>query len=117
MDPALAAEALAGGASPLTGREADVLRAASAGGTVADIARALRLSQGTVRNHLSSAIGKTRARTRAEAARLAETQRLAVIAAPVERLAQVSQASRGSEAADVAGEPACGLRWRSARRS
>ncbi|MBP0458896.1 response regulator transcription factor [Streptomyces montanisoli] len=72
VDPALAAEALAGGASPLTAREADVLRAAAEGGTVADIARALRLSQGTVRNHLSSAIGKTRARTRAEAARLAE---------------------------------------------
>ncbi|MEV0845726.1 response regulator transcription factor [Streptomyces sp. NPDC049954] len=72
VDPALAAEALAGGTSPLTGREADVLRAAAEGGTVADIARALRLSQGTVRNHLSSAIGKTRARTRAEAARLAE---------------------------------------------
>ncbi|AEN08024.1 MULTISPECIES: response regulator transcription factor [unclassified Streptomyces] len=72
VDPALAAEALAGGASPLTGREADVLRVAAEGGTVADIARALRLSQGTVRNHLSSAIGKTQARTRAEAARLAE---------------------------------------------
>jgi two-component system response regulator DesR len=73
VDPALAAEALAGGASPLTGREADVLRATAEGGTVADIARALRLSEGTVRNHLSSAIGKTQARTRAEAARLAET--------------------------------------------
>ncbi|MFE5119185.1 response regulator transcription factor [Streptomyces sp. NPDC056669] len=72
VDPALAAEALVGGASPLTGREADVLRATAEGGTVADIARALRLSQSTVRNHLSSAIGKTRARTRAEAARLAE---------------------------------------------
>ncbi|MFE7115896.1 response regulator [Streptomyces sp. NPDC057654] len=73
VDPALAAQALAGGTSPLTGREADVLRTAAEGGTVADIARALRLSPGTVRNHLSSAIGKTQARTRAEAARLAET--------------------------------------------
>ncbi|WP_149562775.1 response regulator transcription factor [Streptomyces cacaoi] len=72
VDPALAAEALAGGASPLTEREADVLRATAEGGTVADIARALQLSPGTVRNHLSSAIGKTQARTRAEAARLAE---------------------------------------------
>uniref|UniRef100_A0AAU3H6Z0 Response regulator transcription factor n=1 Tax=Streptomyces sp. NBC_01401 TaxID=2903854 RepID=A0AAU3H6Z0_9ACTN len=72
VDPALAAEALAGGTSPLTEREADVLRATAEGGTVADIARALRLSQGTVRNHLSAAIGKTQARTRAEAARLAE---------------------------------------------
>ncbi|MEV6644536.1 response regulator transcription factor [Amycolatopsis sp. NPDC051371] len=73
IDPALAAESLATGASPLTDREADVLRAAAEGGTVADIARALGLTPGTVRNHLSSAIGKTEARTRAEAARLAET--------------------------------------------
>ncbi|MEU3711893.1 response regulator transcription factor [Streptomyces catenulae] len=72
VDPGLAAEALAGGASPLTGREADVLRTAAEGGTVSDIARALSLSPGTVRNHLSSAIGKTQARTRAEAVRLAE---------------------------------------------
>ncbi len=74
VDPALAAEALAAGTSPLTEREADVLRAAAEGGTVADIAGALRLSPGTVRNHLSSAIGKTRARTRAEAGRLAEAR-------------------------------------------
>ncbi|GAA1948837.1 response regulator transcription factor [Amycolatopsis minnesotensis] len=73
IDPALAAESLASGASPLTDREADVLRAAADGGTVADIAKIVRLSEGTVRNHLSSAIGKTQARTRAEAARLAET--------------------------------------------
>ncbi|GAA4529170.1 response regulator transcription factor [Amycolatopsis samaneae] len=74
VDPALAAESLATGASPLTDREADVLRAAADGGTVADIARTVGLTEGTVRNHLSSAIGKTQARTRAEAARLAETQ-------------------------------------------
>jgi two-component system response regulator DesR len=49
----------------------DVLRSAQDGGTVADIARDLHLSEGTVRNHLSSAIGKTGARTRAEAVRLA----------------------------------------------
>ena len=66
------AEALAAGTNPLTEREADVLRAGAEGGTVADIARAPRLSQGAVGNHLSSAIGKTQARTRAEAARLAE---------------------------------------------
>ena len=71
VDPALAAQSLAQGDSPLTEREADVLRAARDGGTVADIARALHLSEGTVRNHLSSAIGKTGARTRAEAVRLA----------------------------------------------
>jgi two-component system, NarL family, response regulator DesR len=49
-----------------------VLRAARDGGTAADLAAALHLSEGTVRNHLSSAIGKTGARTRAEAVRLAE---------------------------------------------
>lgn len=71
VDPALAAQSLATGDSPLTDRESDVLRAARDGGTVADIAHELRLSEGTVRNHLSSAIGKTGARTRAEAVRLA----------------------------------------------
>ncbi|WP_327640896.1 response regulator transcription factor [Kribbella sp. NBC_00482] len=71
VDPSLAAETLVAGTSPLTGRESDVLRAAREGGTVADIARELHLSEGTVRNHLSAAIGKTGARTRAEAARIA----------------------------------------------
>jgi two-component system response regulator DesR len=71
VDPALAAQSLAQGDSPLTDRESDVLRSARDGGTVADIARDLHLSEGTVRNHLSSAIGKTGARTRAEAVRLA----------------------------------------------
>ncbi|GAA2814765.1 response regulator [Kribbella solani] len=71
VDPSLAAETLVAGTSPLTGRESDVLRAARVGGTVADIAKELHLSEGTVRNHLSAAIGKTGARTRAEAARIA----------------------------------------------
>ncbi|WP_235681122.1 response regulator transcription factor [Tomitella gaofuii] len=72
VDPALAAESLVLGDSPLTPREADTLRAARTGGTVADIARRVHLSEGTVRNHLSSAIGKTGARTRAEAVLLAD---------------------------------------------
>ncbi|GAA2615685.1 response regulator transcription factor [Dactylosporangium fulvum] len=72
VDPTLAAETLASGDSPLTPREADVLRAAREGGTVADVAAQLGLSEGTVRNHLSAAIGKTGARTRAEAVRLAD---------------------------------------------
>ncbi len=72
VDPALAAETLASGESPLTGRERDVLVAAKGGGTVADIARLLVLSDGTVRNYLSSAMGKTGARTRAEAVLIAE---------------------------------------------
>jgi two-component system, NarL family, response regulator DesR len=72
VDPALAAETLVSGDSPLTPRESDVLRAAREGGTVADVAAALGLSEGTVRNHLSAAIGKTGARTRSEAVRLAD---------------------------------------------
>lgn len=67
VDPALAAETLAGGPSPLTGRERDVLVASRDGATVADIAGRLFLSEGTVRNYLSSAIAKTSARNRAEA--------------------------------------------------
>ena len=72
LDPALAEESLVSGASPLTARETDVLRAARDGGTVADVAAVLHLSEGTVRNHLSAAIGKTGARTRAEAVKLAQ---------------------------------------------
>lgn len=72
VDPTLAAETLASGDSPLTTRETEVLRSARTGGTVADIAASLGLSEGTVRNHLSAAIGKTGARTRAEAVRLAD---------------------------------------------
>jgi two-component system, NarL family, response regulator DesR len=72
IDRQLAAAALAIGATPLSAREADVLRAAGDGATVADIAAQLFLSEGTVRNYLSSAMSKTGARTRVEAARIAE---------------------------------------------
>jgi two-component system response regulator DesR len=72
LDPALAEESLVSGASPLTARETEVLRAARGGDRVADVAAVLHLSEGTVRNHLSAAIGKTGARNRAEAVRLAE---------------------------------------------
>ena len=71
IDQSLALEALSTGSSPLTDREADVLREAEGGGTIADIAHSLGLSQGTVRNHVSSAMLKMDARTRAEAATLA----------------------------------------------
>ncbi|MFZ3557262.1 MULTISPECIES: response regulator transcription factor [unclassified Streptomyces] len=67
VDPALAAAALGAGPSPLTAREADALRAAADGATVSDIAGELHLSESTVRNYLSSAIGKTGARNRTEA--------------------------------------------------
>jgi two-component system, NarL family, response regulator DesR len=72
VDPVLAAETLAGGTSPLTGRERDVLVAARDNATVADIAAALFLSEGTVRNYLSSAIAKTATRNRGEALRVAQ---------------------------------------------
>ena len=72
LDPALAEESLISGASPLTARESDVLRAARDGSSVAAMAARLFLSEGTVRNHLSSAIGKTGSSNRAEAARVAE---------------------------------------------
>ncbi|MDP4505945.1 response regulator transcription factor [Nonomuraea turcica] len=74
IDPTLAVSALTVGPSPLTQREAEVLRAASDGSTVADIAGRLFLTDGTVRNYLSSAIGKTGARNRAEAVRVAESR-------------------------------------------
>jgi len=73
LDPDLAAESLAAGQSPLTGRERDVLVAARDGSTVAALAGRLYLSEGTVRNYLSSAIGKTGTRTRLEAVRVAES--------------------------------------------
>lgn len=72
IDPALAADSMTAGESPLTARETQVLRTALDGGSVADVAKAVFLSEGTVRNHLSSAIGKTGARNRAEAAQIAQ---------------------------------------------
>jgi two-component system response regulator DesR len=72
VDPVLAAATLAAGASPLTARERDVLNATRSGASVADIAGRLYLSEGTVRNYLSSAIAKTGTRNRAEALRAAD---------------------------------------------
>ncbi|MYT30777.1 response regulator transcription factor [Streptomyces sp. MspMP-M5] len=71
IDPGLAAAALSAGPNPLTPRERDVLTAAVDGATVADIATKLSLSQATVRNYLSAAIGKTGTRNRMEAVRAA----------------------------------------------
>jgi two-component system response regulator DesR len=67
IDPALAAAALSAG-------ECGVLSASADGATVADIASALHLSESTVRNYLSSAIGKTGTRNRTEALREARHQ-------------------------------------------
>ncbi|GHC40611.1 response regulator transcription factor [Streptomyces flavofungini] len=74
VDPALAAAALGAGPNPLTAREADVLRASVDGATVADISAALHLSESTVRNYLSAAIGKTGTRNRMEAVRVARRE-------------------------------------------
>jgi two-component system, NarL family, response regulator DesR len=72
VDPGLAAAALSEGESPLTGREREVLSASANGATIEDVAAKLYLSEGTVRNYLSTAIKKLGARNRVEAARLAE---------------------------------------------
>jgi two-component system, NarL family, response regulator DesR len=74
VDPGLAAAALSQGENPLTAREREVLAAAREHPTVADLAAALYLSPGTVRNHLSSVMQKLDARNRAEAVRVAEDQ-------------------------------------------
>ena len=72
VDPTLATESLVGGPNPLTDRERDVLREALEGAQVATIASRMHLSQGTVRNYLSAAIGKTGTSTRVEAAQVAQ---------------------------------------------
>jgi two-component system response regulator DesR len=71
IDPSLALAALDEGHNPLTSREREVLGASAHGATVAEIARALFLSEGTVRNYLSEAIQKLDARNRVEAAHVA----------------------------------------------
>ncbi|HEY2769681.1 MAG TPA: response regulator transcription factor [Solirubrobacteraceae bacterium] len=72
VDPGLAAVALSQGESPLTPREHEVLEASRRHATVAELAAALYLSPGTVRNHLSSVMQKLDARNRGEAVRVAE---------------------------------------------
>ena len=72
VDPELALSALSDGDNPLTGRERDVLRASLDGASIADIAAQLYLSDGTVRNHISTAIQKLNVHNRVEAAHLAK---------------------------------------------
>jgi two-component system response regulator DesR len=74
IDPSLAAAALSAGPNPLTERERGVLAAAADGSTIADIAKRLHLSESTVRNYLSAAIGKTNSRNRIEAVQAARAQ-------------------------------------------
>jgi two-component system response regulator DesR len=71
VDPELALSALSDGNNPLTGRERDVLKASLEGASIADIAAQLYLSEGTVRNHISTAIQKLNVHNRMEAAHLA----------------------------------------------
>jgi two-component system response regulator DesR len=72
VDPELAVAALSEGANPLSPRELEVLAAAHGGAPLSELAATLHLSVGTVKNHLSVAIGKLGARNRAEAIRIAE---------------------------------------------
>ena len=71
IDPDLVAAALETGASPLTARETDVLRAAQDGSSTQEIAARLHLSPATVRNYLSNGITKVNARNRIDAIRIA----------------------------------------------
>jgi two-component system response regulator DesR len=73
VDPELAAEAWSE-PDPLTDRERQVLRLAADGRPGVEIARALDLSEGTVRNYLSEAISKMGAKNRVEAARTARAK-------------------------------------------
>jgi two-component system response regulator DesR len=70
IDPQLAMAAW-DDVDPLNERERQVLRLAGEGAKSADIAARLNLSQGTVRNYLSEAIGKLGAENRIEAYRVA----------------------------------------------
>ncbi|HVK50517.1 MAG TPA: response regulator transcription factor [Pseudoxanthomonas sp.] len=75
IDPQLAMEAWSG-ADPLNDRERHILRLAGEGMSAAEIAKQLSLSQGTVRNYLSEAIGKLGVSNRIEAYRLARQRGL-----------------------------------------
>jgi two-component system response regulator DesR len=72
IDPGLAAAARQTGPSPLTPREREVLRATTSGAAIAEIARTLYLSKGSVRNRISTAIEKLHARNRTDAVRIAQ---------------------------------------------
>ena len=72
VDPEIAADALSDARCPLTDRELDVLRAGRRGETTGQIARALSLAPGTVRNHVSAVLAKLSVQTRQQAVLLAE---------------------------------------------
>jgi two-component system response regulator DesR len=72
MDPALMLAALEARPSPLSVREAEVLRISATGARPLEIAGRLFLSHGTVRNYLGSAVAKLDAKNRIDAIRIAE---------------------------------------------
>ncbi|WP_433547536.1 response regulator transcription factor [Streptomyces sp. CA-294286] len=72
VDPQLALTAWESPNSPLLPRELEVLRLAARGADIAEIAGCLYLSQGTVRNYLTSIVSKLGARNRIDAVRIAE---------------------------------------------
>lgn len=71
VDPALATESLIDGANPLTEREREALRLILDGRPVSQVAQAMMLSTGTVRNHLSNAAAKTAGESSVQAAVIA----------------------------------------------
>ncbi|MEV4360720.1 response regulator transcription factor [Nonomuraea sp. NPDC049625] len=71
VDPALAAATIAARANPLSPREVDVLRRAADGDDLPEIAAALHLTRGTVRNYLGAIVTKLDARNRLDAVRIA----------------------------------------------
>ncbi|CAL9541154.1 MULTISPECIES: response regulator transcription factor [Streptomyces] len=72
VDPRLAERSSELGENPLTAREAEVLRLSASGAGAREIAAELFLGVGTVRNRISSAVGKLHARTLVDAVRIAE---------------------------------------------
>jgi two-component system response regulator DesR len=71
IDPQLALTTWDGGQNPLSARECEVLRIAAEGAEPAEIAAALQLSIGTVRNYLTSIVTKLNARNRVDAVKRA----------------------------------------------
>jgi len=74
VDPQLASQIWSTEKDPLTDRERLILRRAGDGETTAELARSLRLTEGTVRNYLSEAISKLNASNRFDAARIARNK-------------------------------------------
>ena len=67
IDPQLAVSTWDGGQNPLSPREHEVLRRAAEGAEPGEIAAAMHLSVGTVRNYLTTIVTKLNARNRVDA--------------------------------------------------